>query len=127
MKELIYVVIAIMVIRFILKLFRKTAMVKDFSDDADLLPEASIIYSGLSIPLKIKYLDGNDEKTIRKIELRAITEQGRSRYFKAYCHLRKEMRTFRVDRIKGMIDLNTGEIFRTMKDFYKRYTPSLTE
>lgn len=73
------------------------------------------------LPLKpsrliIHYQDGKNEETERtihpqQIEYR-ITPNGLPdiAYLTAYCELRKQTRTFRVDRIEAAYDADTGEV-----------------
>jgi predicted DNA-binding transcriptional regulator YafY len=57
---------------------------------------------------RIVYTSGQDVETTRVIEPKRIEGQ----YMVAFCHLRNSFRTFRVDRIVGVVDNDTGEIYR---------------
>ena len=70
--------------------------------------------------LQIRYSDYNGGKTDRRIDAtRYIPEGG---YIEAWCHLRNEQRTFRVDRIQEAVDIDTGEIVTTrIKSFLRKH------
>jgi hypothetical protein len=72
-------------------------------------PPDNVVESGGTF--LILYQDIDDNVTSRKITIKKIQQEGRAVYIKAYCHLRKENRTFRRDRIIGDItDTDTGEV-----------------
>lgn len=53
--------------------------------------------------IRLEYDSIESGTTIRKIEPYFMIFIERAFYFVGYCHLRKEMRTFRLDRIRGVI------------------------
>lgn len=56
------------------------------------------------------YVDERGRQTERAVTMWRLYNQNGRRYLQAYCHLRKENRTFRVDRIVEVFDPKTGEI-----------------
>jgi hypothetical protein len=61
------------------------------------------------------YSDAGGEKTSRVVtirEMRVADGPGEHSTISAFCHLRHEMRTFRLDRIEGFFDPETGESMR---------------
>lgn len=60
---------------------------------------------------RIDYMDRSDEITSRIITINNIYRENNITYIKAFCHLRNEERTFRLERITGYItNTSTGEI-----------------
>ncbi len=51
--------------------------------------------------LKIRYISKVGTINSRQVSPRYATRHGSTTYFIAYCHLRKQQRTFRIDRIMG--------------------------
>jgi hypothetical protein len=60
---------------------------------------------------RLDYEDVHGEDTTRDITLRALREKRDHYYLLAFCHTRKSMRSFRLDRILSATDLITGEVF----------------
>ena len=54
----------------------------------------------------IEYDSGENEKTTRKLEAMALVYKNRKRNLVAWCHLRDDWRSFRLDRIE-MVKLHT--------------------
>jgi len=63
----------------------------------------------------LEYSDGDFEVTTRKVEPMAVIYKNRKRNFVAWCHLREDWRTFRLDRVE-MLKL-TIEDFNPRTDF----------
>lgn len=63
----------------------------------------------------IHYEDAKGNVSEREINVRAITDKNGVTYLKAYCHARRAMRTFRLDRVVEVIDLGTGEVIDARK------------
>jgi len=59
----------------------------------------------------IEYCDANGEETRRIVTIRAIEnhDDGHATLF-CFCHLRQDMRDFRVDRVANFYDPDTGEL-----------------
>lgn len=83
---------------------------RDVDDEED-LPEA---VGGKSCPVKgllrIRYADGSGDVTDREVEVRECDTVSRDGYLGGLCRLRGEPRTFRIDRIRSAIDMETGEV-----------------
>lgn len=60
--------------------------------------------------VRMQYADGNGNATERDIDIRAYEPQGASGLVIAHCHLRGATRTFRFDRMRQVVDMETGEI-----------------
>jgi hypothetical protein len=61
------------------------------------------------VTFMIEYSDVNDNVSRRRISLRRVASKGRTHYLQAWCHERDDWRTFRVDRVLRIVDLD-GEI-----------------
>lgn len=57
--------------------------------------------------LLMTYEDSIGDVTDREISRPRLVQYGN---FKAFCHLRQEMRTFKVKRVIGVTDIATGEV-----------------
>jgi DNA polymerase III epsilon subunit family exonuclease len=53
--------------------------------------------------LQVRYVSAQEVETIREVEPLEIIPQGDYLYLRAFCHLRQDERTFRLDRIVEMI------------------------
>ena len=72
--------------------------------------------------VRIAYTNGYGEPSIRKIEpIRSFEGRNGYTYLKAYCHLREEERTFRMDRISSWSE---AEEFEVEEDVGASYTPN---
>lgn len=59
--------------------------------------------------LQVRYVSAQEVETIREVEPLEIIPQGDYLYLRAFCHLRQDERTFRLDRIVGMVALAEAE------------------
>jgi hypothetical protein len=59
--------------------------------------------------LKLAYRDADGVLTDREVVVSKYFSDGDG-YIEAFCKLRKDSRTFRIDRIKEAVDLDTGEV-----------------
>jgi DNA polymerase III epsilon subunit family exonuclease len=57
--------------------------------------------------LQVRYVSAQQVETVREVEPLEVIPQGDYLYLRAFCHLRQDERTFRLDRIVEMI--TTGE------------------
>jgi hypothetical protein len=74
------------------------------------------------IPAEIVYCDKDGTITTRKIDVRYIakSDYNDDYYFKAYCHLRNEDRSFNVERIqKTIVDENEVDFIQYIVDTYR--------
>jgi len=60
--------------------------------------------------VRLRYIDTHDNESERVVDIRAFEPDRRDGLVIAYCHLRNATRTFRFDRMKQVIDMETGEI-----------------
>ena len=67
---------------------------------------------------RIEYIDEDEKRTTREISPLGITASGN--YIQAFCHLRNEERTFNLQKILSMIDLNSGEVIDAPKNFFRK-------
>jgi hypothetical protein len=65
--------------------------------------------------VRMQYEDGNGKTSERVIDIRAFEPQGSSGLVIAHCHLRDATRTFRFDRMRRVIDMETGEIIPNLQ------------
>lgn len=61
----------------------------------------TLVYSGAT-KINIDYRDAQDNQTNRDIVIRYLYDDGGKTYIRAFCLLRNEMRTFRIDNIRKM-------------------------
>lgn len=61
----------------------------------------TLVYSGAN-KINIDYRDAQDNQTNRNIVIRYLYDDGGKTYIRAFCLLRNEMRTFRIDNICKM-------------------------
>ena len=61
----------------------------------------TLVYSGAT-KINIDYRDAQDNRTNRDIVIRYLYDDGGKTYIRAFCLLRNEMRTFRIDNICTM-------------------------
>ena len=61
----------------------------------------TLVYSGAT-KINIDYRDAQDNRTNRDIVIRYLYDDGGKTYIRAFCLLRNEMRTFRIDNICKM-------------------------
>lgn len=61
----------------------------------------TLTYSGAT-KINIDYRDAKDNQTNRDIVIRYLYDDGGKTYIRAFCLLRNEMRTFRIDNIRKM-------------------------
>lgn len=61
----------------------------------------TLVYSGAN-KINIDYRDAQDNQTNRDIVIRYLYDDGGKTYIRAFCLLRNEMRTFRIDNIRKM-------------------------
>lgn len=64
----------------------------------------------VSAVLKIDYTDANQRRSTRTVDVRQIGVAPGGYLLIGHCQLRNETRTFRTDRIRSCIDVETGEI-----------------
>jgi DNA polymerase III epsilon subunit family exonuclease len=55
--------------------------------------------------LQVRYVSAQQVETVREVEPLEILPQGDYLYLRAFCHLRQDERTFRLDRIVEMVTL----------------------
>lgn len=60
--------------------------------------------------VRMKYSDANQRETERVVNIRAFEANGPSGLVFGHCHLRNDARTFRFDRMRRVVDEETGEI-----------------
>jgi hypothetical protein len=70
----------------------------------------------------IDYQDFHGERTTRKITLEALRKKLGHYYLLAFCHERREQRSFRTDRTISATDLATGEVFDNARSLISHLT-----
>lgn len=58
----------------------------------------------------LDYEDTGHHETHRLVDIHGIRKIGPVTYLVAFCHLRNDVRTFRLDRVRGVARGDTGEI-----------------
>lgn len=71
--------------------------------------KANVAAEGLRF--HIKYCDDKGGISLRNVKVKAFSIKQGVSYFDAYCELRSAHRSFRIDKIKEVIDLRSGEVF----------------
>lgn len=95
------------------------------SDDEDLMESGRLLWQGHR-QIRFAYQSFDSGDSDREVTVHKVVSKGRgnsSTYFKGFCHMRGEPRTFRLDRIKGkVIDTSTGEMatFRQLFELSSR-------
>lgn len=86
------------------------------SSGRDFLDDQVVLRSGIAMPLAIRYEDASGRETERSIIAQQVTgwrqDDGpvQPEYVRAFCTLRNDIRTFRLDGILEAIDEETGEV-----------------
>lgn len=73
--------------------------------------------------LLIQYKDSNSGISERQIICHRLEVKAGKSYVIARCMLRKQSRSFRLDRIQQAVDTITGEVFSPGEAFFERYAP----
>lgn len=85
---------------------RATTPGSKMQDDA---PESGEMIP-VSANLKIRYQDAKQGRSERRIKVNRFYDVRELGLLKAYCYMRSDDRTFRVDRILSCVDTDTGEV-----------------
>lgn len=78
------------------------------------LKNQKVLKDNLALSYQLDYSDVDGDVTTRDVEIKRILGGYKSngepfvQHLDAYCHLRKEPRSFRIDRIRSLTDLETG-------------------
>lgn len=95
------------------------------SDDSEMVAVDDSEFGGneniRGVLLAIHYRDAQGQETNRRIECHKFRVHANSVTLAAYCYERDAERTFRVDRIAQIIDLNTGEVFEDAMVYLTRF------
>ncbi|SER18294.1 WYL domain-containing protein [Pseudomonas soli] len=95
------------------------------SDDDDLMDSGRVLWQGQR-QIRFAYQSFETGDSDREVTVHKVVSKGRgnsSTYFKGFCHMRGEPRTFRLDRIKGRVtDTSTGKMatFRQLFELSSR-------
>lgn len=75
--------------------------------------------------LRLSYRDASGSATERHVTVRECDTTNPAGYLIGHCQLRDSIRTFRMDRIKRAIDVETGEVITSLTDYAaKKYAES---
>lgn len=84
--------------------------------------KCNVLISGISIPVGMDYTDARGSLTQRRVEVKKIIRKDDEyRYISGFCYLREKHRNFREDRIKKLIELETGEVYPAPHKFLDKY------
>lgn len=64
----------------------------------------------VTVHLELDYRDGEGRRTKRRITTRSYDHSLHGGLIIAHCHLRQATRTFRMERVLGAVDTDTGEV-----------------
>lgn len=67
---------------------------------------------------EVERLGTNGEVSCREISLRNVFRKNEVIYFSAYCYLKKQVKTFRADRVVLLEDLDNDMIFDKELDVF---------
>ena len=65
----------------------------------------------------MKYEDAKGRLTQRRITCRSISGEGGPKHLHGFCHERRAIRSFRIDRIVELVDYRTGEAVEAQRHF----------
>ncbi len=73
------------------------------------------------IPVKARvflcYTDFHGEPTERQVDIETCDPNSQNGYFTGFCHLKNEVRTFKISRVRACVDLDTGELISDFSEF----------
>lgn len=101
-----------------------SALVKLFfpSGNPEYLKNEKILRDNLSLLYRINYSDADGEETTRDVDIKRILGSKKyTRYIQGYCHLRREPRSFKIERISSFIDLHTGLVVEGRKAVFSHF------
>ncbi len=101
--------------------------VQNYNDDEDQYVDHNSNFelesiSGLAII--IEYVNSKGEKTTRAVTCRKLILNGDNHYVTGFCHTKKALRQFRVDRINEIFDHKTGASLNPVSKFFSNYSPN---
>ncbi|WP_026986546.1 helix-turn-helix transcriptional regulator [Fodinicurvata fenggangensis] len=70
-------------------------------------------------PLCLVYEAADGEVTEREVDTLRLVQRKKALYLYAWCHQADDLRTFRVDRIQELTDLETGEVTDDAEGYLK--------
>lgn len=76
--------------------------------------------------LILHYEDSRRQVSERLVVCRRLAEQAGVLYLDAFCHARKAPRRFRADRVRAVVDHETGEVHEPGFDFLCLFAPNMT-
>ena len=94
----------------------------DESEEMELANAALDSVSGLAII--IDYVGADKVASQRLITCRQYSVRDGKHYLAAFCHHRQALRHFRVDRIHGVYNPETGESHGDVTEYFAQYTPN---
>lgn len=75
--------------------------------------------------IKLVYTDSSGKKSERIVDAKECDTSAPDGYLIGFCHLRRSIRTFRLDRIVSAVDVETGELIASLNAFAaKKYEES---
>lgn len=80
----------------------------DEEDKADLIEQ--VIDDNIGIAWSISYENAAKELSHRRVSVKKIYKAKGEMCISAFCHMRKQSRNFRLDRIQEICDIRTGEV-----------------
>ena len=90
---------------------RATPPERPDDDDTTDPPESVMALADLiGVRVGILYADANGDETDREVTVNAVERRSAGLVLSCYCHARTAPRAFRLDRVRSVYDIDTGEI-----------------
>lgn len=71
----------------------------------------------ITATIKLDYVDSQGRISQRIVDARECDTSAPDGYLVGFCHLRRSVRTFRLDRIQSAVDMGTGEVISSLREF----------
>lgn len=73
----------------------------------------------------LAYADSKGQASERQVQCRQLAERAGTLYLHAFCFARERLRTFRADRIRTIMDTETGELFEPGMELLAHFLPNI--
>lgn len=93
-----------------------------WNEPVDMVPSKP---KSIKATLRLDYRDATGKTSERIVDVKECDTSNPAGYLIGFCHLRRAIRTFRIDRIERAVDAETGEIISALTNFAaQRYDES---
>jgi WYL domain len=93
-------------------------LLKEIEPDNEFFHKKSL--QNIKSKISFEYLNSDGARSNRTVDVEDIYLSNGSYYIKGYCNLRNENRTFRVDNMSNIVDLTSGEEFKTHNEYLEK-------